>query len=267
MPLSMLSMPFVVLMNETRKRFLIFWDYRFNIITQLITVMLIFIGASFFVGKGSFDPQQMPTMLIGYTVWFYARIVIIYTSGDLVSEASAGTLEQMYMSPMPVELLLLGRMLAIFISTTFLVLFPTLILVGLLHIAIPLHWEAIPVLLLTLLGFFGFTMLLTGAALVFKQIDALGDLVQNLMLFLSGSLVPVSFFPSWLGVIARTLPTTQGIVVLREVLISGTTLAEAWRNGGLPWLLVNSLAYCLAGWLFFKVCERFARRQGTLGQY
>ncbi|GHO43152.1 ABC transporter permease [Ktedonospora formicarum] len=267
MSLSMLSLPFTVLYNETRKRFLIFWDYRFNVIVQLLTVMLIFVGVAFFFGRGSFNPQEMPELLIGYVVWFYARIVIIYTGADLVGEASAGTLEQMYMSPVPVEILLIGRMLAMLFTTTILVLFPTLILMGVLHIALPLRWESIPVILLTLLGFFGFTLILTGAGLVFKQVESLGDLAQNIMLFMTGALLPVSVFPSWLAFIAKTLPITQGIIVLREVLLTQTTLAEVWWNGDLTWLLFNSLAYCFIGWVIFKLCEQVARRQGTLGQY
>jgi ABC-2 type transport system permease protein len=257
----------LVLYNETWKRLLIIWDYKFDILTQLLTVSLIFIGATFFLGDGRFDDRQLPMMLLGYVVWFYARIVLIHTSADLVNEAAAGTLEQMYMSPISAEVLLLGRLFAMLVVTTLLVFFPTLGLILLLHIHIPPNWEGIVILILTLAGLFGFTMILTGAALVFKQIGALADLTQNILLFLSGSLVPVTHFPAWLAIVARTLPITQGIIVLREVVLDGQSLVAVWTNGSLIWLMVHSALYCAGGWLVFKLCERIAKQQGSLGQY
>lgn len=257
----------LVLCNEAYKRLLILWDYKFNIAAQLLTLSLIFIGASYFLGGGHFDAGQLPAMMIGYMVYFYARVIILSTGTDLISEASAGTLEQMYMSPVATEWLLLGRMLAQLISTTILALIPATGLILLLHISIPLRWESLPVLGLTLAGLFGFTLVLTGLGLVFKQIDSAVDLIQNLLLFLTGSFVPVSLFPDWLEAIARTLPTTQGIIVLRSVTLQGQSLAEVWASGSLGWLIVHTCLYLCAGWLVFKLCERYARRLGSLGQY
>jgi ABC-2 type transport system permease protein len=99
----------LALLNETYKRLLIIWTYKFNILTQLITVGLIFLGLSFLVQGGRFDPSQSSSILLGYVVWFYARIVIMSTSGDWIGEARSGTLEQMYMSPAPTWVLLLQR--------------------------------------------------------------------------------------------------------------------------------------------------------------
>jgi ABC-2 type transport system permease protein len=257
----------LALLNETYKRLLIIWTYKFNILTQLITVGLIFLGLSFLVQRGRFDPSQSSSILLGYVVWFYARIVIMSTSGDWIGEARSGTLEQMYMSPAPTWVLLLGRMFALLVSTTIMVLLPTLSMVLLFGIRIPLRWEAIPILLITLAGLFGFTLVLSGAALVFKQIDELADLVQNTLLFLTGSLLPVSRFPDWLEAVAKTLPITQGIIVLRNVVLGGQSLLTAWTNGSLPWLLFHSTIYVGVGWLIFRQCEIFAKKQGSLGQY
>ncbi|GCE15657.1 ABC transporter permease [Tengunoibacter tsumagoiensis] len=253
--------------NETYKRLLVTWDYRFNLIVQLVTVGFIFLGASFFLGGGSFDAHQLAPVLIGYIVWFYARIVIMSTSADLVGEAQAGTLEQTYMSPVPASLLLLGRMLALLISTTIIVFLVTGLLMLLLGIRFPLRWEFLPVFLLTLSGLFGFTLILSGAGLIFKQIDSLADLIQNMLLFLTGSLLPVDRFPVWLAAIAKTLPITQGIIVLRQVVIQQYSLVAAWQSGSLLWLVIHSSLYLIAGLIIFKWCEKIAKRQGTLGQY
>lgn len=257
----------LVLRNEIHRRFLIIWDYKFDLLMQLMTVALIFIGASFFLGHGQFDTRQVPTMLLGYSVWFYARIVMLESSYHLEVEAQAGMLEQMYMSPFHASTLLVGRMLAMLISATVLLSIPVGALIVLLHVNIPLHWEAVPVLLLILVGLFGFTLILCGAVLVFKQVQTFADLLQNALLFLAGTLVPLSSFPGWLAAIARTLPLAQGIVVLREITFENKSLFTTWANGGIFWLALNSLLYLCIGWLLFKVCERVAMHQGSLGQY
>ena len=262
-----MTIKLLAIFNETYKRLLIIWDYRFNILTQLVTVAFIFIGATFFLGGGKFDTKQLPSLFLGYLVWFYARIVILTTSEDLMSEAQSGTLEQMYMSPVPTELLVLGRMLATLISTTIMVLLASISLIWLMHISIPMRWEGLPVLLLTLGGLFGFSLMLGGAALVFKQIEALADLLQNALLFLTGSLLPVSHFPNWLAAFTKTLPITQGIIVIRNIMLGGQSLSSAWSDGSLIWLAIHSTLYLCAGWLLFKWCERIAKKQGSLSHY
>jgi ABC-2 type transport system permease protein len=256
-----------IILNETAKRLLILIDYKFNLLTQLLVLALIFIGATFFLGHGHFDQQQLPAQLLGFIVMFYARIAILETSRDMISEASAGTLEQMYMSPLPSELLLLGRVFALLISTTLMMVLTIGGLALLLNIHLPLNWAGLLILLITLAGLFGFTLALSGAALIFKQIDALADMIQNLLLFATGALVPISLFPNWLAVIAQTLPITQGIVVLRAVLLYSQSLSAVWANGSLLYLLIHSSLYLLGGWLIFKISERYARRRGSLGQY
>src|SRR5437660_12770652 len=96
--------------NETYKRFLIIWDYRFNVLTQVVLVGIIFIGASFLLGRGHFDAEQLTTLFLGYVIWLYARVIITSTSADFFGEAQAGTLEEMYMSPAPAEVLVVGAM-------------------------------------------------------------------------------------------------------------------------------------------------------------
>lgn len=257
----------LAMFNETYKRFLIIWDYRFNVLTQVVLVAIIFMGASFLLGNGKFDAIQLTTLFIGYIMWLYARVVITSTSGDLLGEAQAGTLEQMYMSPAPAEVLLIGRMFAMLLSTTIMVLLTAILLILLLHINVPLRWEAIPVILLTLAGLSGFTLILGGATLLFKQTEALADLIQNLLLFLTGSLLPIDRFPNWLAVIAKTLPMTQGINVLRNVVQNNQSLLSAWNDYSLILLITHSFAYLCVGWIVFKWCEKLVKKQGTLSHY
>jgi ABC-2 type transport system permease protein len=255
------------LYNEIQRRLILLVSYKFNVCMQVLEIVLLYIGVSFFVGGGRFDSLQLSGTLLGYVIWFYARVMILSTGSELVAEAQAGTLEQTYMSPVPPAFLLVGRMLAIIVTTTIMIVPPMIGIVLVFHIQYALHWEAIPVLALTLAGLFGFSLALSGAALVFKQIAALADLTQNLLLFLTGALLPVTLFPSWLTAVASTLPITEGIIVMRSVVLNGKSLGATWADGSLIWLMVNSAVYIVLGSCIFIWCEAIAKRSGSLSQY
>ena len=262
-----MSMTLRIIGNEIFKRLRILWTYRLNILTQVVTVGFIFIGASYFIENGQLNPAPLASVLLGYLIWFYARVVIMSSSEEMAREMQAGTLEQIYMSPAPASLLLFSRLIAMLLSTTVIVAIPMTILALLLKIQVPLRWEEGVTLAITILGLFGFTLALSGVALIVKQIAALADLVQNLLLFLTGALVPVSHFPGWLTVISQSLPITQGITVLRDVALAQQSLGKAWADGSLILLCVNSASYLILGLLVFKWGERIAKMRGSLGHY
>jgi ABC-2 type transport system permease protein len=132
---------------------------------------------------------------------------------------------------------------------------------------LPLRLEGIPIFLLTIVGFLGFGFVMGGITLIYKQVFSIANLLQNVLVFLTGALVPVSFFPDWLEFLSHLLPSTQGIIVLRHVVIDGQSLMSAWQDGSLILLVLNSSVYFFGGWLFFLWCEHLAKTQATLGQY
>jgi ABC-2 type transport system permease protein len=257
----------LILYNEGRKRALILWDYKSNVLTQIFMMILIFVGAAFLVGGGQFRPSQITSILLGYIVWYYARIVILNISSQMVGEAQMGTLEQIYMSPAHPALILLARTFVLLFTSTVIVVIPTMLIMAPLGIHFPFRWEGLVIFAITLVGLFGLALALAGAALVFKQIGTLADLLQNVLLFLTGSLLPITQFPRGLFIFAQALPITQGIALVRSVVLDGQSLTVAWNNGGLFWLVVNSSIYLALGWFTYVVCEKRAKMKGSLGQY
>lgn len=253
--------------NETRKGLLLIWDYKFSMLTQIVMFGLIFIGITFMIGGGRLIPEQMPGFMIGYLVWFFASLALNDMSWNLMEETRTGTLEQMYMSPAPTSVVVLGRAVARLMFTTAMVGSMGLLLITLLDV--PLHFNAKSafVFIITLLGLYGYGFAMAGGVLVFKQIGSLAGLLQNLLLFLNGSLLPIDKMPGWLAAVAKTLPTTQGIVVLRKVIIGDESLISVWRDGSLQMLTLQSISYFLLGLILFYWCETIAKRKGTLGQY
>lgn len=257
----------LVVFNETVKSLLIQWSYRFNLLMESIMLIFLFLGITFFVGNGELEPSRLPPSLLGFVVTFYAMLAISTMAYNLQQEAQQGTLEQWYMSPAPTSVVQFGRTLATFIVTT-VTLLPVIIpLMWGLQIDLPWRWAALPIFLMILVGVYGFGFLVGGAVLLFKQIGPLANMVQNLLLFLNGSFVPLERFPDWLAAVAYTLPTSQGIVLLRRIVLDDESLFVLWQDGSLRWLSLHSGLYLLIGLLVFGYAERVAKRRGLLGQY
>jgi ABC-2 type transport system permease protein len=199
-------------LGETRKGLLITWTYRANAVVTIFTLGCIFIGIGFMMGDGELNPEELAPTLLGYLVWFYVLMAIGDIAWGLRGEMQAGTLEQMSMSPVPAGLLMPGRSLANLLVSTVQVLVIGGAMYLLVGIKIPMRWEGLPVMALTLAGIYGSGFIVAGATLVYKQFESFVNLMQNGLLFLSGALLPVEDMPGWLAAIARTLPSTQGIV-------------------------------------------------------
>jgi ABC-2 type transport system permease protein len=253
--------------NELEKELRIRWSYKFSIVVEAVMMAAIFLGITFFMTEGDLTSARLAPSLVGYIIWFYALIAIGKMSWGLREETQTGTLEQMYMSAMPMGLLLIGRTLATMVITTMEVLVAFLPLALLLGIRLPWTWEVLPLGALTLAGLYSFGFIVGGATLIFKQVESLANLLQNVLLFLNGALLPVALLPPAVETFALALPSTWGIIALRAAMFEGATLATLWQNGVLPNLLLNTLVYFVGGLLIYQLCENYARARGLLGQY
>src|SRR5215467_12837957 len=127
--------------NETRKGLLITWSYRFNLVAELFTLFFVFVGIMFMLGDGKLDPIRMAPTMLGYLIWYYSSIAVGNMSFGLTEEAQTGTLEQMYMSPAPTGLMVLGRSFATLVWASVQIALLAVVLILLLNIRIPMRIE------------------------------------------------------------------------------------------------------------------------------
>ena len=257
----------VVTLNETRKGLLVMWDYRFSTMVDFVIIGLVFSGMMLFIGQGELQPDQLSSAMLGFLITFYVMETLNRMSWALMGEAQAGTLEQMYMSPVSSAYILFGRALASFVVATLslLLIAPTLILAFDIEISLPI--ASLPIFVITLVGVTGFGLMVAGMTIVFKQVGRIANLLSNTVLFVNGTFWPVEDMPDWLSSAARILPSTQGIVALRQIALDGQSLSALWSDGTLVFLTVHSLAFLAFGWIIFRWCENIARAHGSLGHY
>lgn len=254
-------------LNETRKGILLLLAYKVNTFFTIVTIILSFLGICYVLGDGNPSPQKIATTLVGYLIWYYVILINENMGENLMSEARYGTLEQMFISPIPIGFILIGRVLSNLILSSLQLGIVGVVLISSLNLPIYWQWDAIPVAIIALLGLFGFGFMLGGLVLIFKQLDSVTAIVNYVLVFLNGALVSIEQFPAWLIFFVRLLPSTLGISAMRSVLLYGVSLRQLWDNGTLPWLTIHSLVYLIGGWLILNWCIRIVKQQGTLGQY
>ena len=258
---------FTSIVAETWKGIQLLWTFKFNVVTDVLSLFLIFLGINFFVGQGAFSKSDLAFTMVGFCLWTYSSFAIGNMSYALREEQQQGTLEQMFMSSTPFAWLLFGRTLSNFLWTTTIILLGGGIITLAFGLDLGLNWRLIPVLALAMLGLYGLGFVFAGLTILFKNIGSFSNLIQNILLFVNGAIVPVTAFPDWLTTTSRFLPSTLSIEVARQVTLERGTLTAAWNTGLLKLLLLHSVVWFGVGCALYLVAERIGRRRGLLGQF
>lgn len=234
-----------------------------NTLSLVVTFYAIFLFM-FFGIRVVGDPASLETnirfVIVSNAFWFMLILGISSMGWEITAEATRGTLEQLYMSPVGAWLILLGRMVGI-VGINFLIML-AMIFFSMLTAGQWLNVAPLPLLLIalpTLVGITGLGFAAAGLAVVYKQVQALLQIMQ--FAFMGLAFVPLSAAP-WL----EYAPVVKGIDMIRGVMVDGRGLAQI---APLEWLslLLNAAVYFGLGLLVFQLCERRAMRNGLLGQY
>jgi ABC-type polysaccharide/polyol phosphate export permease len=253
--------------NEIEKGLIDLWRGKIASFLELILFGLFFLAITFALGRGAFHQEQGASLLIGFVGYIFFHMQTNRLFWGLLGEMQSGTLEQMYLSPLPSWLLTIGLEVASVVEATLSALLLYLFVNLVVRVSIPWQWAAVLPLVMLVVGSVGYSLILGGLTLRFKRLEILKELFQIVVLIFGGVLVPLERMPGWMATIARFLPLTPGVEVLRKTLLEGVSL-QTLANDGTLWRLVGSAAaYLVLGIVIFRWCERIAKRKGTLGQY
>lgn len=253
--------------NEIVKGLIDLWRGKLASLLELILFALFFLAIMFALGRGVFHQEQVAPLLLGFVGYIFFHMQTNRLFWGLLGEVQSGTLEQMYLSPLPSWLLTIGLQVASIVEAALSALLLYLFIDLVVLVAIPLRWAALLPLVMLVLGSVGYSLILGGLTLLFKRLEILKDLFQTVVLIFGGALVSLERMPGWMATIARFLPLTPGVEVLRKFLLEGVSLGSLATDGTLLWLVGNAVAYLVLGIVIFRWCERIAKRRGTLGQY
>jgi len=253
--------------NEVSKGLIDLWRGKIASLLELILFGLFFLAITFAVGRGAFHREQVMPLLLGFVGYIFFHMQTNRLFWGLLGEMQSGTLEQMYLSPLPSWLLTIGLQVASIVEAAISALVLSLFIELVVQVPIRLHWAVVLPLVLLVLSSAGYSLILGGLTLLFKRLEVLKELFQLVVLIFGGVLVPLDRMPGWMATIARFLPLTPGVDILRKTLLDGSSLGTLAGDGTLLWLVGNAAVYLVLGIVIFRWCERIAKRRGTLGQY
>jgi ABC-2 type transport system permease protein len=234
-----------------------------NTISLLVTFyaifLALFLGISV-VGDPAAVDANLRFVIVGNAFWFLLLVGVSSMGWELTTEATRGTLEQLAMSPVGLRTIILARMLgtlAVHLVIAVGMLLLTMVTAGQ-WLSFDLPLVAV-VMLPTFVAIIGLGYAVAGLALVYKQINALLQVLQFVLL--AFAFVPLSVAPA-----LELAPVVKGIDMVRRILVDGVGLSAF---GARDWfsLLVNAAVYLGLGLAAFALAERRARARGLLGQY
>jgi ABC-2 type transport system permease protein len=264
--------------NEVRKGLWFAWAERLQIALELPFFVLFILLFGPLLGAGhqiaarhlswtlnSGRVSQLVIVLVP-AMFFYFQAVKLFWR--LLAEIQSGTIEQVYLSPLPSWLVAVaGRIVAALIETLLL----TGVLYGIVSAFVTLHFHwapaaVVPALFLIIAGV-GYSLIIGGMTLVWKRIQLIQEVILLLVMVFAIAAVPVLSVPGWFTAIGRLFPATQAVASLSQLMIADRSVPGLWGTGGLVWVAVTAAAYLGIGIGAFRLGERTAKARGTLGSY
>jgi ABC-type uncharacterized transport system permease subunit len=264
--------------NEIQKGLLHAWAERLQILIEVPLFLVFFLLAALVLGRGEqiasghldwrFDPARVSTLFVGYAAFVFLYLQTAKLFWRLLGEIQAGTLEQVYLSPLPAWLVATaGRVLATVLETAGVVAILYIVVFAIAPFNLVWRAQALVPITFIVVGSVGYSLIEGGLTLAWKRVELLHELALGLMVFFSGALVPLDRLPAWMADIGRFTPISQGIVALRAMLVNGAAALPLGGDGGLVPLAAISLGYLFAGIIVFSVGEAVAKRRGSLARY
>ena len=264
--------------NEVRKGLLFAWSERLQIALELpffiVFILLLgpMLGSGHQIAAGhlswTLSSSRISLLMIAFVpaMFFYFQAVKLFWR--LLAEIQSGTIEQVYLSPLPSWLVAAaGRVAA--------ALLETLILMGVTYglvsafVTLHFHWTPaalVPMAFLILTGI-GYSLIIAGLTLLWKRIQLLQETMLLLIMVFAISALPVLTVPGWFTGIGRVFPVTSSVASLYGVMLGHRGVTGLWGTGGLLWVAVTAAAYLAAGITVFRILERVTKARGALGAY
>lgn len=235
---------------------------------------LLLSGLFYLVTEGKYSNLTRLASLVGFVIWRVADGCILRTVDGLSDDAQAGTLEQIWLSGVSPQLVMMARSTAILLYHGMRGVLMAVVIMILLQItptfppdmAVGAIAAGLLVFLLTQIGAFGLAYMIAGLHLAYKNVAALTLAVSTALLFLSGALAPVEGAPVLIS-LSRVLPLTLGIALLRQLATGEILWSQLGQQPDFYWLLVHTTVYGLLGWQVMMWGQRLARRDGSLAHY
>jgi ABC-2 type transport system permease protein len=221
------------------------------------------------IGVAANDPRLTLTLTIGALLWTFLSVLFNEIAMSIAFERWEGTLEYTFMAPVSRLIHLMG--VSLYALTYSLVRVICVLGALWLMIDLPFDWSQLPgvavVLAVSSVAFVGLGLIAAILPVMSPERGAEAtNILQGVLLLISGVYYPVSVLPSWIQPLAWFSPATYALSASRRLLgLEGG--APATFNSIVPdllrLLLLGVVLVPFGLWVFGKA-ENWAKRNGKL---
>jgi len=218
--------------------------------------------------KGLVGTDDLITFVtLGYIFVGFINMALWAMGWSLRKEQFWGTLESVFVAPVPRWVFALGMALHSTLHQG-LMIFLQIIVINLIFKLTIAPSGILPSLLvvgLMLIALYGFGMMVASLTLIFKQGWLVSEALSGIMMIITPIAYPLAVLPLFMQKAAMFLPTTYGVMTVRHFLIGeqmGFTVWTAFSR-----LVVLGVVWVAVGIMIFEIIDRRTRRTGTISHY
>ena len=206
--------------------------------------------------------------VIAIFVYQYVEKSIWSVGNNFRWEQFSGTLEPLFVTPVPRISILVGAAFSDTLQCTFsatVLLTISTILFGVSY-AFTMVAPIIVILTMMVFALYGFSFFIAGLILVFKDPSVLTELISNITYVLSPITYPLQALPGVVRYAAILLPSTLAIITIRELAITGLFEPIAFLQAFVAMLGLIA-AFWIIGILSFRWGEKWTKERGSMGGF
>lgn len=212
------------------------------------------------------SPHFLPFILIGTMVSTYIFSGLWGVGNSLREETYWGTLEYIIASPTNPIVVLLGKTLAEFVYATVNVTLQAVVATIFLGLSLTLAkiFPVFVIVLLLLIGFYGFAIAFAGFTLLIKEVHGWVHTLEWVFYLFSPIRYPVNISPIT-KTLSALIPLTYALVAIRGIILLNKSIVNLWQITLI--LLGMDAILLIAGYLTFRYLEKKTKQAGTISQY
>lgn len=206
-------------------------------------------------------------VVIGYLFMGFLNTALWGMGFALRKEQFFGTLESVFVAPVPRWVYVGGMALHSTIHQGLIILVQMILLQLIFHLLIDMSGllPAMAVVALMLVALYGIGMMVASLALIFKEGWIISEALHSVISIVTPIAYPLAVLPVFLRKFSYFFPTTYGILTIRHFLI-GEDMGFSVETSLLR-LSLLCVGWAAFGLFIFSVVDRKTRREGTLGHY
>ncbi len=206
--------------------------------------------------------------IIGWFVYMWLDASIWSIGNNFRWEQFSGTLEPLFLAPVSRISILVGAAL----SDTVFISFQTMILLSLATVIFGVSYSIVAIiptiliLLMMVIALYGFSFMIAGLIMVFKDPSVLTQLISQSTYTVSPVNYPLQALPAQVRFVAYIVPTTIGIVTIRQIAITGLFDIFSFLTS-IGFLGILAVILWTLGILSFRYAERWTKERGSMGGF